>query len=84
MFFDQVQAIFAELDPARLLAQGYPIEEYEPEVEDFANLLAKGKSLTPKQVGDVLEKWFGPGSEQFIPADIPPALAERLNALLGG
>jgi hypothetical protein len=82
MFLEQVEAIINELDPAQLLAQGYPADEYDPEIEDFANLLAKRQPLTPKQVYDVLEKWFGPGSEQFIAADMHQKLADRLNALL--
>jgi hypothetical protein len=82
VLYEQVMAIFIELDPAQLLAQGYPPVEYDPEVDDFANLLGKKKALTPKQVYDVLEKWFGPGSEQFIPAERHVQLADRLNALL--
>lgn len=82
MLIDQVRAIVNELDPAQLLAQGYPPDEYDPEIEDFANLLAKRQPLTAKQVYDVLEKWFGPGSEQFIPAAMHQTLADRLNALL--
>lgn len=79
---EQIEAIIYELDPAQLLAQGYPPEEYAPEIDEFTSLMAKGQRLTADQVYAAWEKWFGPGSETFIPTELHPVLAERLNQLL--
>lgn len=42
---------------------GAPANEYEVEAEDFARLIAKGRTVTPEVVADVWHKWFGVPSE---------------------
>lgn len=74
-----VRGIVDALDPEGLLAIGAPADEYSPEVDALAGLVAAG----PVTAADVLatwEHWFGPGSAL---ARYPEHL-HRLTAALAG
>jgi len=42
-----------------VLDHGAPEDEYDPEMEDFAALMAAGEPITPEGVDMVWHKWFG-------------------------
>jgi hypothetical protein len=46
-------------DLAGAMAQGAPATEYDPEMEDFAALIAAGQTITAEAVATVWHKWFG-------------------------
>jgi hypothetical protein len=50
-------------------------DEYDPEIEDFTRLIAKGEPVTPELVAAVCQKWFGDSKE----APEPPT--PRISAL---
>ena len=52
-----------------------PPDEYDPEIEDFTRLIAKGEPVTPELVAAVCQKWFGDSKE----APEPPT--PRITAL---
>jgi hypothetical protein len=66
-----------------------PETEYNPEMEDFAALIAAGTTITPEVVAAVWHKWFG-DSLGNSNSDIEPptsrmfALAADLQALQAG
>lgn len=41
-----------------------PPDEYDPEIEDFTRLFAKGEPVTPELVAAVCQKWFGDSKER--------------------
>lgn len=42
-----------------VVPHGAPETEYDPEMEDFAALIAAGTPITPEVVATVWHKWFG-------------------------
>ena len=52
-----------------------PPDEYDPEIEDFTRLIAKGEPVTPELVAAVWHKWFGDSTEA------PPPPTPRITAL---
>jgi hypothetical protein len=42
-----------------VMDHGAPEDEYDPEMEDFAALIAAGETITPEVVATVWHKWFG-------------------------
>ena len=56
---DAVRAVVNAVDPVGLLKIGCPDDEYEPEVQDFAQRLGLGEQATPQMVRSVLLHWFG-------------------------
>ncbi|MDQ0619197.1 hypothetical protein [Arthrobacter globiformis] len=52
-----------------------PPDEYNPEIEDFTRLIAKGEVITPEVVAAVCHKWFGDSKEA------PPPPTPRITAL---
>lgn len=85
-YFREALQIIRRHDPEGLMDLGAPPDEYAPEAEDFARLLASGASITPEVTRDVWEGWFGPGSgfvEYGGPAAIA-ALAQELQDLRRG
>ncbi|TSE15050.1 hypothetical protein B1A87_003090 [Arthrobacter sp. KBS0703] len=79
---ESVTGILNSHDLLGVLDLGAPADEYDPEMEDFAQLLAAGEPITPEVVACVWHKWFGDPSEQ--PGPVTPkmeALAFDLQAL---
>jgi hypothetical protein len=65
-----------------VLDLGAPADEYDPEMEDFARLIAAGTPITPEVVATVWRKWFGDVSEEpEPPTDGMVALAADLDAV---
>lgn len=61
-------------------------DEYDPEMEDFARLIAAGELITPEVVATVSHKWFGYGTEEAAgepdqPTPVMEALAADLQAV---
>lgn len=50
-----------------VMAHGAPADEYRPEAEDFARLIAQGAVISPEVVAGVWHKWFGDSSEEAGP-----------------
>ena len=61
---EAVTACLNSHDLLGVLALGAPADEYDPEMEDFAALIAAGTTITPEVVATVWHKWFGEPSEQ--------------------
>lgn len=55
-----------------------PPDEYDPEIEDFTRLIAKGKPITPEVVAAVWHKWFGDSKK---PTPRITALANDLRSI---
>lgn len=71
-----------------VLDLGAPEDEYDPEMEDFAALMAVGTPITPEVVATVWHKWFGDSAGETAGEVEPPtpgmtALAADLRALQG-
>lgn len=69
-----------------VLDLGAPADEYDPEMEDFAALIAAGETITPQVVATVWHKWFGDSlgntdGEPEQPTAGMSALAADLQAL---
>lgn len=56
-----------------VLDLGAPADEYAPETEDFARLIAAGEPITAEVVAGVWHKWFGDPAGQ--PAPPSPGMA---------
>lgn len=72
-----------------VLPHGAPETEYDPEMEDFAALIAAGTSITPDVVATVWHKWFGDSLGEAAGEPEPPtsameALAADLKVLQAG
>jgi hypothetical protein len=72
-----------------VLPHGAPEDEYDPEMEDFAALIAACETITPDVVAVVWHKWFGDsrgntGGEPEQPTPAMEALAADLQALHSG
>jgi hypothetical protein len=61
---------------------GAPEDEYDPEVEDFAALIAAGATITPDVVATVWHKWFGDSAGNASGEVETPTLA--MHALAAG
>jgi hypothetical protein len=60
---------------------GAPQTEYDPEMEDFARLIAAGELITPEVVATVWHKWFGETAGKVEPpTPAMEALAADLQA----
>lgn len=57
----------------RVIDHGAPVTEYDPEMEDFARLIAAGTPITPEVVAAVWHKWFGDTEE--VPEPPTPGMA---------
>jgi hypothetical protein len=55
-----------------------PPDEYDPEIEDFTRLIAKGKPITPEVVAAMCHKWFGDSKK---PTPRITALANDLRSI---
>lgn len=64
-----------------VLPHGAPADEYDPEMEDFARLIADGEAITPEVVAAVWHKWFGEGSEPEPPTPAMESLAADFQAI---
>ncbi|AOT04339.1 hypothetical protein [Arthrobacter sp. U41] len=69
-----------------VMDHGAPEDEYDPEMEDFAALIAAGTPITPEVVATVWHKWFGDRMGGTAGEPEPPtsglvALAADLQAL---
>lgn len=65
-----------------VLELGAPADEYDPEMEDFAWLIAEGEVITPEVVATVWHKWFGePTEEPEPPTSGMAALAADLQSI---
>lgn len=74
------EAITERLNAHDLLGvmdHGAPKDEYNPETEDFASLIARGEPVTPEVVATVWHKWFGDsqGNSAGEPEPPTPAMA---------
>lgn len=79
---EAVTACLNTHDLLGVLDLGAPADEYNPEMEDFVQLLAAGEPITPEVVAGVWHKWFGDPSEQPGPPTAEmSALASDLQAL---
>lgn len=58
-----------------------PPDEYDPEIEDFTRLIAKGEHITPEVVAAVWHKWFGDNKEAPPPTPRITALANDLRTI---
>ena len=71
-----------------VMDHGAPETEYDPEMEDFAALIAAGETITPEVVATVWHKWFGDSLGETMGEPEPPtsgmeALAADLQAIQG-
>lgn len=64
-------------DLAGVMGRRAPGNEYDPEMEDFASLIARGEPITPEVVAAVWHKWFGDsrGNSAGEPEPPTPAMA---------
>lgn len=60
--FGAVLDVLGRVDPEGLLAIGAPADEYDAEAAELAGRLRDGRPITTDVLGDVWERWFGPGS----------------------
>lgn len=72
-----------------VLPHGAPEDEYDPEMEDFAALIAAATTITPEVVAAVWHKWFGDSFGNTDDDPAPPtsgmeALATDLQAIQRG
>jgi hypothetical protein len=72
-----------------VMDHGAPRDEYNPEMEDFAALIAAGTPITPEVVAAVWHKWFGDSFGNSTGEPEPPtaamaALATELQDLQRG
>ncbi|CAI3798215.1 CPBP family intramembrane glutamic endopeptidase [Pseudarthrobacter sp. MM222] len=58
-----------------VLPHGAPADEYDPEMEDFARLIADGEPMTPEVVATVWHKWFGDSAGEATGEVEPPTPA---------
>ena len=56
---EAIRTAFRIADPMRLLAIGCPEDEYNAEVNDLVDRLARGEALDTFIVMDVFHSWFG-------------------------
>jgi hypothetical protein len=54
---------------------GAPKTEYDPEMDDFARLIAAGTPITPDVVATVWHKWFGDTAGETTGEPEPPTPA---------
>lgn len=59
-------------DLAGVMEHGAPGNEYDPEMEDFVALIARGEPVTPESVAAVWHKWFGDSQSNSIGEPEPP------------
>ena len=69
-----------------VMDHGAPEDEYDPEMEDFAALIAAGTPITSEVVATVWHKWFGDSFGETTGEPEPPtaameALAADLQAI---
>lgn len=69
-----------------VMDHGAPEDEYDPEMEDFAVLIAAGTPITTEAVASVWHKWFGDSAGEAAGEPEPPtsamtALAADLQAI---
>lgn len=83
--FPAVLSILSREDPEGLLASGAPQDEYAPEADDLSSRLRAGQPLTGDVLGEVWERWFGPGSGYVrrTPRSQIDCLAAELDDLRG-
>ncbi|AOT04714.1 hypothetical protein [Arthrobacter sp. U41] len=82
-------AIIERLNAHDLLGvmdHGAPEDECDPEMEDFAALIAAGTPITPEVVATVWNKWFGDSMGETAGEPEPPtsgmvALAADLQSI---
>lgn len=55
-----------------VMDHGAPADEYDPEMEDFARLIAEGEAITPEVVATVWHKWFGDPTEALAASSRTP------------
>ncbi|MFF2317381.1 hypothetical protein ACFVTE_14035 [Arthrobacter sp. NPDC058097] len=67
---EAVTACLNRHDLLGVLDLGAPADEYDPEAEDFACIIAKGEPITADVVAAVWHKWFGEPSEHPGPPTI--------------
>jgi hypothetical protein len=72
-----------------VMDHGAPRDEYNPEMEDFASLIAAGTPITAEVVAAVWHKWFGDSFGNSAGEPEPPtaamaALATELQDLQRG
>lgn len=84
--YDHLHAAITETvnvhDLLGVLDLGAPAGEYDPEMEDFARLVAGGTTITPEVVANVWHKWFGdPADDPGPPTSCMAALAADLLAV---
>lgn len=69
-------------DLAGVMDHGAPADEYAPEAEDLAALMAQGTTITAGFVADIWQKWFGePSGQPGAPTAAMEALAADLRVL---
>jgi hypothetical protein len=76
-------------DLLSVLPHGAPETEYDPEMKDFAELIAAGETITPEVVAAVWHKWFGDSHGSTDGEPEPPtsgmaALATDLQVIQSG
>jgi hypothetical protein len=76
---EAVTACLNAHDLLGVMNYGAPATEYDPEMEDFARLIAEGETITPERVATVWHKCFGEPSEG---PDAPTAAMHALSAAL--
>jgi hypothetical protein len=79
---EAVTACLNSHDLLGVLELGAPVDEYDPETEDLAKLLAAGDPITAEVVAAVWHIWFGdPDERPGPPTTEMQALAIDLQAL---
>lgn len=69
-------------DLSGVMDHGAPSDEYAPEAEDLAALVAQGVPITAGLVADIWHKWFGePSGQPGAPTPAMVALAADLRGL---
>lgn len=69
-------------DLAGVMNLGVPADEYSPEAEDLAALMAQGVPITAGLVADIWHKWFGePSGQPGAPTPAMEALAADIRGL---
>lgn len=79
---EAVTACLNAHDLLGVLDLGAPADEYDPEMEDLAELIAVGQPIIAEVVAGVWHKWFGdPAGQPAPPTPEMEALAVDLQAL---
>jgi|HubBroStandDraft_2_1064218.scaffolds.fasta_scaffold269999_1 hypothetical protein len=55
-----VQSVVNGVDPEGLLRMGAPINEYDPEIDDFVGAIARDVPITEDFVRETWARWFDP------------------------